>query len=215
MISIDALNHSLTDECLLLHELTHRVNNEFAAAIGIISVATATSASTEVGTAMKRVLRRLESLARVHHALQIPDHDTDMDIRTYLRQLCEAISRSQLEHRGIKLILSEHSFLISSVRCWILGMILAELIYNAARHAFHAVASHGEVRVEVLPRGDLIECRVRDNGAAAVCIQAGRGLKIVEALARRLDGKIEHQFGMRGSVSTLTFPLASDSAHAR
>jgi two-component sensor histidine kinase len=78
-------------------------------------------------------------------------------------------------------------------------MILAELIFNSVHDAFNTV-SRGEIRVEVLPRGELVECRAQDNGVAATSIQAGRGLRIVEALAKRLNGRIDHQFSPGGSA---------------
>ena len=86
------------------------------------------STTEEVRAAIRTVLDRLQNLARVHHALQVPNHDTRVDVCAYLRQLCEAIVRSQLDHRGIRLALVGHSPSLSSVRCWTLGMILAELI---------------------------------------------------------------------------------------
>jgi two-component sensor histidine kinase len=48
---------------------------------------------------MRTVFDRLQNLARVHHALQVPNHDTRFDVCAYLRQLCEAIVRSQLDDR--------------------------------------------------------------------------------------------------------------------
>jgi hypothetical protein len=45
-----------------------------------------------------------------------------------------------------------------------------------------------------------LECRAQDNGVAATSIQAGRGLRIVEALAKRLNGRIDHQFSPGGSA---------------
>jgi two-component sensor histidine kinase len=66
----------------------------------------------------------------------------------------EAIVRSQLEYRGIGLTLVEHSFPLSSVKCWMLGMILAELVFNSVRHAFQGRKTEGgEIHVEVQLRG--------------------------------------------------------------
>jgi len=75
------------------------------------------------------------------------------------------------------------------------------------RHAFQAKPEGGEIHVEVQPRGRLVECRIQDNGMGATTVKAGYGLKIIEALARRLDGAINHQFSAQGCVATLTFPL--------
>ena len=200
-------NPPIGDERLLLNEITHRFNNEFAAAIGIVSVAMASSKAEEARAALATVLDRLQNLGRLHQSLQIPDHETRVDVGAYLRPLCAAIVRSQLEYRGIRLTLVEHSFPLSSVKCWMLGMILAELVFNSARHAFQGMSEGAEIYVEVQSRGRLVECLIRDNGMGAATLKAGHGLKIVQALAGRLNGAINHQFSAQGCLATLTFPL--------
>jgi two-component sensor histidine kinase len=77
---------------------------------------------------------------------------------------------------------------MASDRCWRLGMIVYELVNNAARHAFNGVA--GKISVEWRRVVILVECRVSDNGAASHKIGAGRALSIVDELVRRLEGKI-------------------------
>ena len=67
---------SPSEDRLLLDELTHRVSNELASAIGIVTAAAARSSATEVKVALGRVRERLESWARVQLALQMPDYDT-------------------------------------------------------------------------------------------------------------------------------------------
>src|SRR5580658_7823691 len=95
---------SLADEPVLLHELTHRINNEFAAAIGAVSLAAARSGNDEVKAALSGVAELLHQHAEVHRALQMPEYDTMLDAQRYLRQLCLSISRSYLDHRKIKLV---------------------------------------------------------------------------------------------------------------
>jgi two-component sensor histidine kinase len=82
---------------------------------------------------------------------QTPDHDTPVDAATYLHQLCVSISRSKLENREITLALSAQSLQLPAERCWRLGMILYELITNAARHAFDGGAGRF-----VLPYGSTV-----------------------------------------------------------
>ena len=130
---------SLPAECVLLQELNHRINNEFASAISAVSVAAAHSANDEVKVALISVAELLHHYADVHHALQMPEHDTPIDAAAYLHQLCLSISRSKLDYRKNKLVLAACPFLAcQSDRCWRLGMIVYELITNAARHAFSA-----------------------------------------------------------------------------
>src|ERR1700693_3190667 len=124
------------EEWLLFREYTHRVNNEFTSAISAISVAAMRSVSGEVKAALAAVIDRLENYARVDRALRMPEQATSINAASYLRQLCLAISRSKLDFKNIKLVLVERPLVINSERCWRLGMIVSELIANAARHAF-------------------------------------------------------------------------------
>jgi hypothetical protein len=65
-----------------------------------------------------------------------PEYDTTVDVAAYLQQLCRAISRAELAGAGIELLLSVHPLRINADRCWLLGMIVFELIADAARHSF-------------------------------------------------------------------------------
>jgi two-component sensor histidine kinase len=195
----------ISEEELLLRELTHRVKNEFAAAIGIVSLAASRSSNDEVKVALAAVEQRLHSHSQVHRCLEMPSHHTHMDAAEHLRRLCQSISRSRLDSRGIALLLVERPLQMGSERCWRLGMIIAELITNSARHAFGS--NGGKVRVELLPRGAFATCRVADNGRAAAKVRPGRGFAIVDALVASLDGTIERHFGRRGAVSIVTFPI--------
>ena len=135
----------------------------------------------------------------------MPEHSASIDVGAYLRRLCQAISRSKLDARGIELLLMECSFQMESERCWRLGLIVSELITNAVRHAFHS--GGGAIRVELLPSASFVECRVTDNGSGAANVNHGHGLKIIGALAESLGGRIDQQFGPRGATSVLIFPL--------
>jgi two-component sensor histidine kinase len=192
------------DGALLMRELSHRINNEFTSAIGVISLAAARSGSSEVKAALGDVSDRLHRYADVHRTLQMPDYHTYINAALYLQRLCLSISRSRLEPNHIDLILAVSPLSIPSDRCWRLGMIVYELIANSARHAFHG--TEGEILVELHSAKNFVECRVSDNGRSTPQIQRGRGLSIIHELAEHLDGKLEQSFGIKGSSSILVFP---------
>ncbi|HSV22751.1 MAG TPA: sensor histidine kinase [Xanthobacteraceae bacterium] len=202
-----ASQRPLLQEQILLHELNHRVNNEFATAISIVSRAAASSNDKAKG-ALSRVADLLHRFADVHRALQMPEYDTPVDAAAYLRQLCRSISRSQLDSRQIELVLAAQPLRLSADRCWRLGMIVFELINNAARHAFPG--REGEIRVELLRVGAFAKCSVTDNGSAAPTVRPGRGLKIIDELSKSLGGRCIQKFEPRGSWSILAFPCHSE-----
>jgi two-component sensor histidine kinase len=175
-----------------------------------ISLAAARSANDEVKIALAAAEDRLQNYARVHQALRVPEHGSLIDATSYLRQLCRAISRSRLDVKSVELVLVDRPLRMNSDRCWRLGMIVSELITNAARHAFHE--SGGVIRVDLRSSQSFVECRVTDNGTAAANIRPGHGLEIVEALAKGLDGKIDQQFGPQGATTAVIFPVGSEAS---
>jgi two-component sensor histidine kinase len=201
--------YSTSGERLLLREITHRINNEFASAIQVVSFTAAKSPDGNVKAALAGVMEQLHNYARVHHALQMPASNDDIDASAYLRELCRSISRSKLANRNIELVLVECAFRMSSERCWLLGMIVAELITNAVRHAFDRCG--GIIRIECRASGEFVECRVSDNGSASTAdVRPGSGLKIIEALAQDLGADFQFSLGEDGSESVLIIPIEQD-----
>jgi two-component sensor histidine kinase len=203
---------SSREERVLLHELNHRINNEFAAAIGTVSLAAARSGNENVKTALTAVTELLHNYAHVHHALQMPEHDTLVDAAAYVRELCLAISRSQLDYRKINLVLATEPLWLKADRCWRLGMIVYELISNAARHAFRE--REGAIRIELEGVGAFVKCSVLDNGSSDASVAPGRGLKIIRELTESLGGQLNQKFGPSGSSSILVFPCAAAAEHS-
>jgi two-component sensor histidine kinase len=194
-----------TDEDLLLREITHRINNELTSTIGLVALTAARSGNDEVKTAMAGVIQHIRDFASVHRSLQMPGDDHPIDAAVYLRDLCRSISVARLQYKNIELLFRESPLNLGAQRCWRMGMILSELIANASRHAFHG--DGGSIEVVLSSHGLLTECTVSDNGSAAANVLPGQGMKIVRALAGDLHGSIDHCFGPRGTIVTLSFPL--------
>jgi len=203
-----ALKREITLESILLHELIHRINNEFSSLIGAVSRTAARSVNHEVKVALAHIIELLSHYAELHRALQMPERDSHIDAAAYLENLCLSISRSKLDGMKIALVLTASPLWLPSERCWRLGMMVYELVTNAARHAFGN--GKGEIRVELSRAGKLVECRVVDNGSAPTSVRRGRGLRIVDELVKGLDGRLDQRFGPRGSFSILTFPYGGE-----
>jgi two-component sensor histidine kinase len=204
MIESSSTERSSSEAGLLLREFSHRINNEFASAIGMISLAAGHLGNKEAKATLAAVQDRLHNYARLHHALQMPEHSSRIDAAAYLRQLCRAICSSKLYAKDINLLLIERPFQMESQRCWRLGLIVSELITNSARHAFRD--NGGVIRVELLPSTSIIECRVTDNGTSEPTIYPGNGTKIISSLVQNLGGTIDRHFGPQGASSVLIFP---------
>jgi two-component sensor histidine kinase len=189
---------------LLLRELTHRINNELTSTIGFVSLTAARSTNDDVKIALAAVIEHIHDFARIYRALQMPAEDHWIDSAGPLRELCQSISRAKLQHKGIELVFVECPLKLSASRCWLLGMIVSELIANASRHAFRD--GGGRIQVELLNRGPFVECTVTDNGSGSENIKPGQGIKIIRSLVHGLHGTIDHRSGAMGTRATLSFP---------
>ena len=202
----------ITNEYLLVRELAHRLNNEYASLIGLTSVIAARSSVGEVREALSEVTDLLHKYAGVHQALQMPTYSTTIDASSYIRTLCQSIKRARLDRRGIELVLAESPLQLYSEQCWKLGMIVSELITNSARHAF--AHGGGIIRIELSNFGPFAQCSFMDNGSSKHSSTPGQGLKIIDALARELNGEIVHRFGSDGATSILIFPISGENRQA-
>jgi two-component sensor histidine kinase len=69
----------ITNEYLLVRELAHRLNNEYASLIGLTSGIAARSSAGKVKAALCEVTNLLHNYAGVHRARQIPTYSTTID----------------------------------------------------------------------------------------------------------------------------------------
>jgi two-component sensor histidine kinase len=202
MHQIPPLGH-LVEPWLLVDEISHRVANEYAAAVASISLAARRCADAGAKIALADAAERLLDHAAAHRALRPPLARGLSELGLYLRGLCGAIVRAKLAERNITLTLIEEPIELDAERCWRVGLIVSELIANAARHGLRGRA--GGIVVELATCNGAVECRVADDGSS-VDPKPGRGARIAGALALELGGRIDWEFGPRGTTARLCFP---------
>ena len=198
---------------LLLRELNHRIKNELTSAIYAVSAKAVRSDNVAVKAALLDVVDLLHHCADVHRALHMPDQGRLTDAARYLQQLCFSITKYRLDRLAIRVLFSADDLRLEGERCWKLGLIVSELLTNVARHA-QFDARHPELRVELLLAGNVVKCRVSDNGSAPEPIRRGRGLAIIGELASSLGGRVHTSCTDDGYSFLLTFPLTEAEQRA-
>ena len=201
------------DGSLLLRELNHRINNELTCAIRAVSIKAMKSDDVSVKAALLDVVALLHDYADVHKALKMPDPGRLTDAARYLQQLCFSIAKYRLDRLGIRVLFSADELRLEGERCWKLGLIVSELLTNVARHA-QFDDRHPEAEVKFVLTGNVVKCRVSDNGSTPELVLRGRGLTIVGELASSLGGRIRASCAAEGSSLLLTFPLTEAEQRA-
>jgi two-component sensor histidine kinase len=89
-------------------------------------------------------------------------------------------------------------------RCERLGLVIAELVTNAAKHAFHG-RNDGLVRVDLINRIDSWICVVSANGVGTAMTPLGVGSTILKQSVGALGGTLVRKSG-RDGISLLLLP---------
>jgi two-component sensor histidine kinase len=197
----------------LVRELTHRITNQLAAAIDAVTAAAVRADNPEAKVALGDVVELLQEQANVHRVLAIPEGDALVDAAQYLRKLCLAITRSQLEPIGVHLSFQADTLPLEPERCWRLGMAVHELVTNSARHAcFDGRA--GEIKIKLSLAHPVVNCIIADNGSLSTRLKPARELGLVRDLIKSLGGRLEYGFGPEYSSFLLVFLLTERERRA-
>ena len=197
----------------LLDELNHRIKNEFASVINLVTFKAVWTDNVDAKEELSKVVDLLHQHVQVHSILTMPDRDALVDAGEQLRKLGLAMSRCKLDRMNIRLVLAAETLPLESERCWRLALVMHELVTNAVRHAYFD-GRDGEIKITLMRAGSWVNCRVTDNGSGLGRIKLGRGLRIVGELASSLGGRIDRTSGAIRNSFSLDFPLTSREQRA-
>jgi len=197
---------SVSEMGTLLRELNHRINNQLAAAINLISIEAVRAEGTEAKASLSSAVELLHGCAEVHRALRMPEPETLIDAGVYVRRLCSALTVALLNRLDIQLTFKGESLPLQPERCWRLGLIVNELVTNVTKHARFEARS-GHITIKLAHREGVVNCVVADNGSACPSGRQGQGLRIIRALARSLGGRLELGLGANFRSVVLSFQV--------
>ena len=165
-------------EFLLLREMHRRVANSFAVVCGILRREFASSAQPELQELLRRCEARIVALGNLHRFLTIGGHEERISVQFYIERLCEALVEAVLEPMGVRCEVFADDGIFRSEHCELLGLIIAELATNAAKHAFRE-RDDRLLRVEFINNTDSWVCVVSDNGVGSPAMSSGVGSRIL------------------------------------
>jgi two-component sensor histidine kinase len=133
----------------LLDELNHRIKNELASVINLVSFKAIWTDNADAKEELSNVVDLLHQHVEVHSILTMPDRDGLVDAGEHLRKLGLAMSRCKLDRMNIHLLLSIDRLALESERCWRLALAVYELVTNAVRHACFD-GHDGEIKIKLM-----------------------------------------------------------------
>jgi two-component sensor histidine kinase len=188
---------------LLVAEIEHRVANLLTAAFSAVSLAS--RCGSNPAASLEETARRLGGHADLHRILQAPTVPGRVDFREHLARIGEAAARAGLAGVPVRVALGERPIELDGWRCWLAGLIVMELIINAARHG--STADMRAVSIAVIAQGPQVVCGVANGAPTEGWRSPGQGSSIVEALAATLEGHVQRTLTEAGVAVTLSFPM--------
>ncbi len=190
------LQDALAEKEALLSEIHHRVKNNLAAFISLLSL-DGSYENTDAGRALRKDLQnRARSMALIHETLYRTGKFSTVDMETYLSTLMSQISDSYAGYAEIRTLVNAKGVVLDLSRATTAGLIVNELVTNSFKYAFppgfDCMAACGEpctIRVSFTAENGIHVLSVADNGRG---LPAGfdpltaksLGLKLVNFLGR-------------------------------
>jgi PAS domain S-box-containing protein len=132
----EKLTQSVREKEVLLAEIHHRVKNNLAALISLISLVGSSEDSPE-GQRLKLDLQnRIMSMALIHETLYKTRMYSSVDMGVYLSTLINQIAGSSLRVQPEKIIVSIHGIDLELARATPCGLIVTEIVTNSLKYAF-------------------------------------------------------------------------------
>jgi two-component sensor histidine kinase len=192
---------------VLLREVNHRVGNSLQIIASLLHLQAASSTQQDVKAALTNAMGRVAAVAQVHRRLYTSHDLKSVLLNQYLEALLEDLRRSAEGNRMSRLTLKAEAVEIDPDRAVAIGIIVNELVMNAVKYAYPDQA--GPIHVELKASGDDLELAIADDGVGLnvkVNPQStGMGQRIVNAMANKLDAKVERDPAHSGTRIVLQF----------
>jgi len=190
---------------LLLREAYHRTKNTLALLGAWLRLDLASAESANFPEAVDQFERRILGFCKLYDLLSNGPEDDVTSVVDYVERLCGALTAAILEPTGLRCEWAIQHGVLASNKCQRLGLIIAELVTSAAKHAFPDHKA-GSIRVEAWYLDGFWNCTVEDNGIGMTNSFQGSGGRIVEGLVKSIRGHTVLQSGHDGTRVRVVVP---------
>ena len=201
-------DREIADRDLFLAEFDHRMKNNFAIVAGLLAMQKRRAESPETAAALETAQLRVESIAQAHrHLSRGGDRLGVVEMGDYLHQLCGALAEALFLSGNVNLVCEADETLMPRDRAVSIGLVVNELVTNAAKHAFTG-RDAGRIEVTLRTHGGGWTLSVADNGVGlsagpAVASRGNLGTRLIDAFARQSEGRLHTESGPEGTRVTL------------
>ncbi len=176
----------------MFDELNHRVKNNLAVVSAMLSMQARAAASPEVREHLMAAVERIQTIADVHASLYRTGSKDEVDFGVYLSDLCVRLRGSVLDASRVALTLEAQPALLPLDKAVALGVLVNELVTNAAKHAYPP-PREGTIAIKLTQAPQSLVLSVSDDGPGfpAEPPDSGLGLRLVRSMVQQLGGTLE------------------------
>lgn len=206
------IQRSLEEKELLMKEIHHRAKNNLQVVSGLLSMQSLRVSDEKSKDAMLDATNRVKSMALIHEQLYQPGAQTDLDVKTYLEDLCNSLFSSyNLSENQVKLEKNIQDMKLDVDMMIPIGIIANELMSNALKHAFKNI-EHGKLSLCLSSNANEILLEVKDNGPGVpddFNYETARsfGMRLVHSLSKKIHAQISYH-NQQGTFVKVVIPTA-------
>ncbi len=178
---------------LLNMESDHRLLNGLQMIVSLLSIQSQTETNTDAAAHLAIAANRVATLARVHRRLHSLDDAKTVDFKQFLEELCREYGSvlTSDDCGGRSIVVEGVETRLPAATAIPLGLVVNELVTNAAKHSQGAIT----VRLEKTPEGGHL-LSVCNEGPPLPegfdpAASRGLGMQIVLALVGQIGGKLQ------------------------
>ena len=181
-----------TRQSELLAEINHRVKNNLAMVASLLQLQ-ARGARDDVRGELSKAASRVQTIADIHVALTQEAGADEVEFGAYLQDLCAGLRRSLAIQPGVTLTVETEAANLSVEAAAPLGMVVNELVTNAAKYA-HAPDATGTIDVRFGREDEHLLLTVRDDGRGlpdpSLSREGALGMRLVRSLVASVGGEL-------------------------
>ncbi len=198
----------LAEKDRLLQEGDHRIQNSLQILSSMLSLQLPEITDPFVRMQLQQALSRVHAVSAVHRRLYQTDQPQVIDVAAYLRELVADIGHSLGADWAGELRVRALSTPVPAEVAMSVGLVVTELVLNAAKYAYGG--RPGPVEVDVERHPGRLHLRVRDHGRVTAAERpqgTGFGFKLMSSLVDRLKGELRPLDASPGLSVTVDVPL--------
>ncbi|RAK60270.1 hypothetical protein DJ021_10865 [Phenylobacterium hankyongense] len=199
------MNSATAEPELDFQEANHRFLNTLASLYGFLRSDLGDLDDPAFSQAVGAFASRVQAFACVHRTLGEDPGEDLVDAPAHMARLCGGLCDALLAPRGLHCELSADPGTLPREICQTLDLIIADLVANAAKHAFVG-RDCGRVSICLRHRPDGWMCAVADNRSGARGGASSNRMMLVRRLAHALDSDLCIHSDRQGMMVTLSLP---------